>query len=976
MRRLFLALISFSLAAVLAMPVPAVALPTALTVTAGAAGELDLAWTASGDPAVAEYRIDADVAGANVSTNVIPAPATTFQITGLDDSTLHAVTVTPLDALGADLAPAATGNGTTIAAAVVAPSSVVVVIGTETETSIPVSWTSAGDPATYDVSIAPSPAGTTGALTNSSDLSTVFAGLDPGTAYTVTVDATNVGGTSSGVGTATTDVAAPVITTFTVAADGAAAIDVDWAATAGGGTNAYTTTITPAAGGGGVTNSALLSTRYTGLNPGVTYTVGLTATNAGGSDTASDTATTGANAPVVGTVTVTATGENTVNASWAGATSGGATNTYAVSISPADAAPKTGLSATATSFVGLEPGTTYTVTVTANNGSGSDSSTGSATTDVADPAITSFTATADGSTAIDLTWAATNGGGTNTYTTTISPNDGNGGVSNSAATTARYTGLTPGRAYTFTLTATNAGGTDTDTASATTSAVAASAARNVTASLAGAFDNFVTVRWLPPTNTGGSPVTGYIVTLSNNQTITVNDPTARITTFETVAAGATVTARVRAVTAAGNGANSTPSGAVTTSNVPDSVTDLTAVWAGADNLNSIDVSWTAPTSTGGLPLTGHVVSVSPALENPIPVVAAGTNTVTIGGLEQGTTYTVSVRAQNDRGNSARITSNEVLVPSTPGTVTDLVISQSPPFSSSVILTWALPLEDGGSPITGYSIVVDDRAPLVVGPTVTTASFGDLPVGDHNATVRAITGAGNGSTVTSPNFEVKAFAPFDSEEAFVTQLYADFLRRTPDAPGLAFWTERVANDGSNVQEIVEAFMRSPEFAPRRSVARLYFAYFNRQPDKGGFDFWTRQISTGAAVLENASQSFALSPEFARTYGALNDAEFIVLVYNNVLARRPDQGGFEFWLDQLASGLPRGTMMTLFSESPENIPLSRPAVDVTVTYDGLLQRAPDVEGFLFWTDRVNAGGTGLTELIRQFYFSLEYADRVNR
>lgn len=172
------------------------------------------------------------------------------------------------------------------------------------------------------------------------------------------------------------------------------------------------------------------------------------------------------------------------------------------------------------------------------------------------------------------------------------------------------------------------------------------------------------------------------------------------------------------------------------------------------------------------------------------------------------------------------------------------------------------------------------------------------------------------------------------------------------------------------------MRSPEFSPRRGVARLYFAYFNRQPDKGGFDFWTRQISSGAASLESASQAFALSPEFQQTYGSLSDAEFVVLVYNNVLARRPDTGGFRFWLAQLEAGLNRGRLMTLFSESPENIALSRVAVDVTVTYDGMLQREPDTTGFIFWRDQIAGDVNALTTLIRQFYFSLEYAERVTR
>lgn len=1001
MRRLLLALISFSLAAVLAMPVPAGAAEPdtpVVTIDSMTSTSVTASWLAGdgGEPPVTYEATISPDDGAGAGFIAAGSSALTTTFTGLDPSTAYTVTVVANNASGTPSTPG-TAMATTDAPPVVGPSSVVVTIGTTTDTSVPVSWTSAGDPATYEATISPNDGAGAGAIApGSTDTGTTFTGLSPATSYTVTVTATNLGGVDSGVGNGSTQVADPVIITFTVAADGSDAIDVDWAATAGGGTNLYTTTITPAAGGGGVTDSADLSTRYTGLTPGQSYTVGLTATNAAGSDTASDTAITGASAPVVGTVTVTSTGETSVSVSWT-ATNGGGTNGYTTAISPAGGAGGvSGSAATTTTYTGLNPGTTYTVTVTADNGSGTDSNDGSTTTDVADPVITSFSATPDGSTVIDLAWAATDGGGTNTYTTAISPAGGAGGVSGSTATSTSYTGLTPGQAYTVTLTATNAGGSDTDTDSATTSAVAASAPGGVSAALGGAFDNFVTVSWSAPANNGGSAITGYIVTLTNGDSATVNGA-ANSTTFETVAAGTSVTAQVRAVTGAGNGASSSASNSVTTSNVPGSVTGLSAEWAGADNINSMNVSWTAPGSTGGLSLTGYVVDVTPALANSIPVVAAGETSLVIGGLEQGTSYTVTVRAQNDRGNSAGTTSSAVLVPSTPGTVTNLVVQQSPPFSSGAVLTWALPDEDGGSPITGYSIVVDDRDPLVVGPLVTTASFADLPVGDHNVTIQAITAAGTGATVTSPNFEVKGFPPFDSEEDFVAQLYADFLRRSPDAGGLAFWTDRVADDGSNVQDIVEAFMRSPEFAPRRAVARMYFAYLNRQPETGGFDFWTQQIATGQAVIEDVSQAFALSPEFLNAtkiedpvdsgqFRPLTDGEFIVYVYSAVLNRRPDQGGFEFWLDRLNDGLDRGTLMTSFSESPENVERSRSAVDVTVTYFGLLQRPPEttcnkivdpdcVSGFEFWTGRVERENTGLTELIRDFYFGQEYADRAN-
>lgn len=637
------------------------------------------------------------------------------------------------------------------------------------------------------------------------------------------------------------------------------------------------------------------------------------------------------------------------------------------------AAPTTSLT-----VVGPAPGSSVSATVTAVNTEPLSSDPEASNTVAVPPVAPSnvvVTIGVETATTVPVSWTADAGGGTNVYDVSISPADATPQIGLTGLSTS-FDGLSPNTSYTVTVVARNGVTPNaSNTGAATTLFGSAGAPTGVAAALSGVNSTDVTVTWTAPADTGGG-LTGYTVRLSNGQSLAAGAGATSIP-FTAVGAGSTVTATVQSINGGGPGATSGPSNSVTTADVPGPVSGVTAAWAGAGNINAMTVGWTAPTFAGGtgVSLTGYVVTLSPAIENAIPVVPPGETSVVIGGLEQGTTYQVTVQAQNQLGSSSSVSAAPVRIPTTPGTVTNLVVEQSPPFSSGVILTWDLPTDTGGSPITGYSITVDDRAPLVVSASTVTASFGDLPVGDHNATIRAITDAGSGPAVTSPNFQVKAFPPFDSEEAFVTQLYADFLRRVPDAGGLAFWTARVADDGSNVQDIVESFMRSPEFSPRRAVARLYFAYFNRQPDKGGFDFWTRQIGTGAASLENASQSFALSPEFARTYGSLSDAEFIVLVYNNVLGRRPDQAGFLFWLDQINSGMQRGRMMTLFSESPENIELTRSAVDVTVTYDGMLQRESDAGGFNFWRDQIAGDPNSLSTLIREFYFSPEYAGRIS-
>lgn len=922
MRRLLLALISFSLVAVVALPVPASALPSSVAATPNGAGILDVTWTASGDPAVVDYLVEADQGGGAVASIVVAAPATSAQLTGLGNNETYTVTVTARDGV-----PTALGSD--------------------------------------DVS-------------------------------------------------ATTATQAPSGATLALTAVTSTSMTATFSAADGGGTNVWTVVVSTGGSAVQTIPNAVSPLSITGLDPSTLYSVQATADNGVGTTSQTETATTSA-PPVVApsnvVVTIGAETDTSVPVSWS-ADDGGGTNSYTVSISPNDgggAGALSGSSATSTTFTGLNPNTAYTVTVVADNGvAPTASNTGAAMTEpppVVAPSNATIGLSAVTSTSMLATFSADDGGGTNVYTITVRTGSASGPIVQGPATRtspATISGLSPNVEYFVTVSAANGVGTAaTATDSATTSFGSAGAPTGVTATLSGTDGEDVTVSWTAPANTGGG-LGNYTVRLSNGQSLTVGSGSTSVT-FNSVAAGATVSATVQSSNGAGvPGSVSASSGNVTTSTTPGVVRNLTAAWAGEDNLNSIDVDWDAPTFDGDsgsqVSISGYVISVSPAIENAIPDVPAGQTSVTISGLEQGVSYVVTVRAKNPIGNSGATSAAAVLVPSTPGTVTNIAIAQSPPFSSGITVTWELPEEDGGSPITGYLVTVDDRPAIRVGPEVTSQDFNDLPIGFHNVTIQATTVVGTGATVTSPNFEVKGFPPFDSEEAFVTQLYADFLRRTPDAGGLAFWTERVADDGSNVQVIVEAFMRSPEFAPRRAVARMYYAYLARQPDPGGFDFWTRRIARGQATIEDVSQEFALSPEFIQAtriedppesgqFRPLTDAEFIVYVYSALLNRRPDQEGFEFWLDRLNSGLNRGTLMTSFSESPENIELSRSAVDVTVTYFGLLQRAPETEcneelnpgcvpGFEFWTGEVSGSGGGLTNLIRQFYFSPEYADRVNR
>ncbi len=100
-----------------------------------------------------------------------------------------------------------------------------------------------------------------------------------------------------------------------------------------------------------------------------------------------------------------------------------------------------------------------------------------------------------------------------------------------------------------------------------------------------------------------------------------------------------------------------------------------------------------------------------------------------------------------------------------------------------------------------------------------------------------------------------------------------------------------------------------------VQRLYRAYFLREPDADGFAYWMQMRARGT-TLGAISSAFTQSREFQRDYGPLDDRGFIDLVYRNVMGRAPDADGYAYWTDLMRRGvLGRAGLMLNFSESPE-------------------------------------------------------------
>ncbi len=99
----------------------------------------------------------------------------------------------------------------------------------------------------------------------------------------------------------------------------------------------------------------------------------------------------------------------------------------------------------------------------------------------------------------------------------------------------------------------------------------------------------------------------------------------------------------------------------------------------------------------------------------------------------------------------------------------------------------------------------------------------------------------------------------------------------------------ANDNAQAQgESVEA-----------QIAELYIATFDRAPDEAGLEYWVDQYKNGMSV-DDIAKSFFDQPETKEKYGATDIDSFIDSVYQNVLDRKPDDAGKDYWKAELEKG----------------------------------------------------------------------------
>ena len=158
------------------------------------------------------------------------------------------------------------------------------------------------------------------------------------------------------------------------------------------------------------------------------------------------------------------------------------------------------------------------------------------------------------------------------------------------------------------------------------------------------------------------------------------------------------------------------------------------------------------------------------------------------------------------------------------------------------------------------------------------------------------------------------------DTFVSSQARSSYQLTKTASG---WTLNSATDGLDALTNIERLKFSDGAVALDTdgiggqAYRIYQAAFNRTPDLGGLGFWI-SVMDGGASLKGVAGGFVESAEFKAVYGANpTNAEIVTRLYDNVLHRPGESGGYNFWLGILdrRDGT-EAEVLAAFSESAEN------------------------------------------------------------
>jgi hypothetical protein len=223
---------------------------------------------------------------------------------------------------------------------------------------------------------------------------------------------------------------------------------------------------------------------------------------------------------------------------------------------------------------------------------------------------------------------------------------------------------------------------------------------------------------------------------------------------------------------------------------------------------------------------------------------------------------------------------------------------------------------------------------------------------------------------------------DDSDFFVQNHYIDFLNRFPETDGFNYWMSVLNGCGTDANclnrvrvEISSRFFAEMEFQRTGYyVMRLWRASHGQFPNYQQFIADRRQVQNNETSQRAFAAQFVGRAEFQAKYGALNNQNFVNLLYDTTAGAGSFAAERQAHITALTSGqktradvLHEVANLPLFAERQ---PLYNQAW-VRMQYFGYLRRDAEPEGVAFWEDVIlRRSPNNYQAMICSFVNSAEY------
>lgn len=253
-------------------------------------------------------------------------------------------------------------------------------------------------------------------------------------------------------------------------------------------------------------------------------------------------------------------------------------------------------------------------------------------------------------------------------------------------------------------------------------------------------DGSLTIHYVPPTNDGGSAVTGYEYSLDGGSAWSEAGTTKNPIFIGGLINGTAYSVVLRAENAAGPGqfsemVEATP---VTTPGAP-----VELVATPGDGY--LKIGFKVPANDGGSSISDYEYSIDGGQSWHSS--GASTSPVFIGGLANGDSYSVSLRAVNTVGPGPSSDS----ISSTPYTFPDVATDLAAvPLDGGLVVTFDAPASNGGTPIIDFEYSLNGGVDWIsAGTAFSPIQIGGLENGEtYTVSIRAVNAAGPGPVSTT------------------------------------------------------------------------------------------------------------------------------------------------------------------------------------------------------------------------------------